>query len=393
MTQPQVTIIVVPRERFQFTQDSLESLYANTQYPFKLIYVDNNAPTKVQDYLSAQAQEKGFELVRSQRYLSPNQARNAGLQRVTTPYVVFVDNDIVFAPGWLSALVNCSQETGATVVGSLVCQYEPLHTIVHCVGGDYMTPDEYAHFTRGERGPKGTLTEAGQWTIQEKTYFQNQPIADISDQLKRQTVGFVEFHAMLVHTRIFNRIGPLDEGFSCTKEYLDFCMSVVRAGGIIYFEPSSVVTFLTHPPAPRLQKDDLPYFMLRWSDDWELSSLQHFQKKWNLAESSYFQKRYRKLGQRRRKEIIKPIAAPFSFLGKPFTKWLENQLFKIEKRFNHTLSQRHQALAIEPPSITTVVNGQDIPFPAETEKAAHLFPEPQSPLPVSVGSQSQSHLP
>ncbi|MEO1402619.1 MAG: glycosyltransferase, partial [Cyanobacteria bacterium J06635_1] len=126
MIPPQVTIVVVPRERFQFTQDSLESLYDNTQYPFKLIYVDNNAPARVQDYLVNQAQDKGFELVRSQHYLSPNQARNVGLQRVTTPYVVFVDNDIMFAPGWLSALVECAQETGATVVGSLVCQYKPL---------------------------------------------------------------------------------------------------------------------------------------------------------------------------------------------------------------------------------------------------------------------------
>ena len=60
-------------------------------------------------------------------------------------------------------------------------------------------------------------------------------------------------------------------------------MMVTRAGGLIYLEPDSVVTFLTHPPAPALQWRDWPYFMLRWSDAWELSNLLHYQQKWGLA--------------------------------------------------------------------------------------------------------------
>ncbi|MEL6469474.1 MAG: glycosyltransferase [Cyanobacteria bacterium J06623_4] len=343
-TSPQVTLIVVPRERFQFTQKSLESLYENTQHPFHLIYVDNNSPPHIQKYLEQQSQEKGFELVRSPYYLSPNQARNAGLRRVKTSYLVFLDNDIVFSPGWLSALLNCSRETGASVVGSLVCQYEPHHTIVHCVGGDYMEPAEYAKFSRGEKGPNGTLADVGQWTIEEKTYFQNEKIADISDRLQRRPVGFIEFHAMLVRTDIFNRLGLLDEGFCCTKEYLDFCMSVTRLGEPIYWEPASVVTFLTHPPAPTMELSDLPYFMLRWSNAWEEASLKHFQEKWNLADSRYFQKRYKKLGQRRRKELIKPLVTQFTFLNEPARKWLEKRLVAVEKLFNRYLSRQYRLM-------------------------------------------------
>ncbi|MEL7495390.1 MAG: glycosyltransferase family 2 protein, partial [Cyanobacteria bacterium J06554_11] len=41
MQHPPVTLVVVPRERFQFTQAALESLYENTTYPFQLIYIDN----------------------------------------------------------------------------------------------------------------------------------------------------------------------------------------------------------------------------------------------------------------------------------------------------------------------------------------------------------------
>ncbi|ABW31310.1 glycosyltransferase family 2 protein [Acaryochloris marina] len=341
MSNPKVTIIVVPRERFQFARESLESLFENTFVPFKLIYVDNNSPRKLRQNLEFQSLLRRFQVVRSETYLSPNQARNLGLQYVTTPYVVFVDNDVVFTSGWLEKLVNCTEETGATVVGSLVCQYRPVHTIVHCAGGTYMAPAAYSAFARGELNPSGTLDYTGGWKIQERTPYQNQPLAEVCDQLYRQPTGFVEFHAMLVRTAIFDRIGPLDEGFSCTKEYLDFCMMVTRAGGLIYLEPDSVVTFLTHPPAPALQWSDIPYFMLRWSDAWELSNLLHYQQKWGLQESRYFQKRYQKLGQRRRKVLIRPIAKKFAFLGKHVTRWIEQQLFNLEKRFNRWFSKRH----------------------------------------------------
>lgn len=243
MSTPEVTIVVVPRERFQFAQTSLESLYNQTAHSFNLIYIDNNSPKKLQNYLQIEAVQRGFHLIRSDRFLSPNQARNLGLSQVRSKYVVFVDNDVIFAPGWLQALVDCTEETGATVVGSLVCQYQPVHTIVHCAGGEYMSPKAYAKFIKDEPTVPRSLDMSGKWQINEKTYYQNRKVEEVQQHLKREPTGFVEFHSMLVRTEIFKKIGALDEGFSCTKEYLDFCMLVARAGGSIYLEPASVVTF------------------------------------------------------------------------------------------------------------------------------------------------------
>jgi hypothetical protein len=79
MADPQVTIVVVPRERFSCARESLESIYQYTQTSFNLVYVDGNSPVKVKRYLQAQAQEKNFQLIRTDYYLSPNQARNIGL--------------------------------------------------------------------------------------------------------------------------------------------------------------------------------------------------------------------------------------------------------------------------------------------------------------------------
>jgi GT2 family glycosyltransferase len=368
MSIPDVTIIVVPRERFQFTQKSLESLYENTSYPFKLIYVDNCTPSPFRQYLQNQAQLKGFQLIRSARFLSPNQARNVGLKQVLnqpnrSQYVVFVDNDVIFAPGWLQALVDCGEQTNATVVGSLVCQYQPVHQIVHCAGGEYMSSEEFARFRKGEPSLAST-NEQGKWRINEKTFYQNRPVSEVCDQLKRQPTGFVEFHSMLVRTQIFDQIGVLDEGFSCTKEYLDFCMLVAQAGGTVYLEPASIVTFLTHPPAPRLKWSDLPYFMVRWSDAWERESLLHFQKKWNLAETKYFTKRLKKLGWRRREEMIHPLVEPFKFLGTAPTKWLEKRLVKLEKQLNQLVSAHHARTAIPPVVLErpTPIHSGSMPF-------------------------------
>jgi hypothetical protein len=116
---PVVTIVVVPRERFTYAPQCLESLYAHTDVPFHLVWVDGGSPSSIRHYLRAQAAVRGFELVQTDHYLWPNRARNLGLRRVRTPYVVFMDNDVVVAPEWLGALVRCADETGATVVGPL----------------------------------------------------------------------------------------------------------------------------------------------------------------------------------------------------------------------------------------------------------------------------------
>ena len=135
-TGPLVTVVVSPRECFSYARDSLASIFAHTQSPFSLVYVDGGSPRALKQHLEARAREAGFRLIRTEHYLSPNRARNLGLRHVTTKYVVFIDNDVIVTPRWLSALVECAEATGATIVSPLICEGEPAHTIVHCAGGE-----------------------------------------------------------------------------------------------------------------------------------------------------------------------------------------------------------------------------------------------------------------
>ena len=130
-----VTIVVVPRERFSLAPQSLRSVLENTEPPYKLVYVDGGSPRWVRHIIESQAKEHNFTLIRSEQYLSPNEARNLGFAKVQTKYALFLDNDVVVAPGWLNGLVRCAEETGAWVVGPLYCIGQPYHQKIHMAGG------------------------------------------------------------------------------------------------------------------------------------------------------------------------------------------------------------------------------------------------------------------
>ena len=324
VSTPQVTIVVVPRERFSYTHPALESIYENTQIPFSLVYVDGNSPGKVQQYLQAQAKETGFKLIRSSRYLAPNQARNIGLSYVKTKYTVFVDNDVVFTPGWLEKLIKCAEETEATVVSPLICIGEPLHQTVHSAGGEARVVVE----ARGERIER---------KVYEKQYFINCSVAEVRDRLQRKQCESAEFHCMLVRRDIFDQIGLLDEALLNTKEHIDFCLNIIQAGGTIYCEPDSVVTYVPG----KLEWSDLPFFFLRWSDEWEIASLQHFCEKWHLTRKNrYFKKYDERLGHRRYQAFLRPFVRHLSF-GQTNI-WLENRLQPLERSLNQYIARRHK---------------------------------------------------
>jgi glycosyltransferase involved in cell wall biosynthesis len=264
-----ITIIVVPREKFSSTQASLESIYTNTNYPFHLIYIDAGSPPHIQKYLAqkyleAQATINQFQLIRINHYLSPNQARNIGLQHNQSQYVIFLDNDVIVSPNWLTPLINCAETTEATIVTPLVCQGKTLHQEIHCAGGE---------------------TGIHNGKIIDRIHKQGKKITEITPKLQRQKTGLAEFHCMLVDTKIFQKLGYLDEKLLNTKEYLDFCLLVTQAGGSIYLEPNSIVTYQTELPLNNLS--DIHYYIFRWNDKWEYSSLKHLQKKWNLTQDNY----------------------------------------------------------------------------------------------------------
>jgi GT2 family glycosyltransferase len=321
MTTPDITVVVSPRERFSYSRESLESIYQYTDTPFSLIYVDGGSPKPIQQYLEKASQEKGFQLIRTDHYLAPNQARNLAIPQVNTKYVLFIDNDVVVSPDWLEQLWQCAEETNATIVCPLTCIGKPLHKTIHLAGGE-------AHILV-ETSAGGSYRR-----VHEKHYFVNRDVEDVKEHLYRQQCEFAEFHCVLVRTDIFEKIGLLDEGLLSTREHIDFCMTVLEADGTVYCEPKSVVTYV---PGLTFNWADLSFFLLRWSDAWEIASLEHFCQKWNLSKKDkYFKKRYKRLGHRRHQAFLRPLVRSLSWgQNNP---WLEAKLVPLERLLNRLLS-------------------------------------------------------
>ncbi|GAB4462988.1 MAG: glycosyltransferase [Elainellaceae cyanobacterium] len=285
--KPQVTVVVAPRERFSCTERALESLYENTSIPFKHIYVDGGSPRHIKRYLEAQAKEKGFHLIRTNHYITPNHARNLAIPHVDTPYVVFIDNDLVVLPGWLEKLVQCAEETGAWVVGPLYLEGEPEDQTIHMAGGE-----AHIHEVRGGR------------RLAECHRFGGQPLEKHRDKLRREPTELVEFHCAFMRTEVFEKLGLLDEAYKSLGDHIDLCLSVTERGESIYFEPDSLVCYLTPPP---FALTDIPYYWLRWSDEWNMSSVQRLQEKWNLSPDDPFLEGHYRWGVRHRRILFKPV--------------------------------------------------------------------------------------
>ena len=313
--EPLATIVVVPRERFSLADESLESIYANTEPPFNLVYVDGNSPRKLRDWLAEQARVRGLELVRSDRYLSPNQARNLGLKHVKTKYVVFCDNDLFVTPGWLSTLVACAEETGAWVVGPLYFQGDPAERIIHMAEGWIEISGEAPN-----RSFKTTQSHQGVC------------LDDLPTKLERHTCDYAEFHCMLLRTDVFEKLGPLDEDLMNTREHLDICMRVREAGGQVWFEPAAHVTYRTPPP---FDTTDIPFYWTRWSEAWGRRSLARFCEKYGL--DTNYSERVANMAHRRQR-VFAPVQQTAKKIGgKKAAAGVKLVLSRVEPRVNRLL--------------------------------------------------------
>lgn len=264
MINPPATIACIPREVFSQTQQSLETLYQRTQERFDLVYVDGGSPPDIRSYLENASREYGFTLLRTDHYLTPNQARNLALRYVNSPYVVFVDNDVLVSRGWLGPLVDCAEQTGAWAVSPLYFEHLPEENRLHMAGGSCRILAE----------------QDGRRYYKERHFHGHRLLEEIQEPIGPEETELIEFHTLLVSMEAFEKLGPLDEGLFCHAEHADLSLSIRAAGGRIFLEPKSKITYV---PPRRLSEADRDFFELRWSEAWCRASLRQFIQKWELA--------------------------------------------------------------------------------------------------------------
>ena len=263
-TQPRVTIVMTARERYGLTVDAIDGILRHTPGPYRLIYADAQAPDWLRQALAPYQARGELEVLRSDESIWPHVARRNVMREVASEYVVFIDNDVLVAPGWLEAMVRCADETGAAIVGPLYLWGGGATPVrVHMAGGQ---------LTRHEA--------EGGCVLEEAHLLANADPGVVAPNLKRQRCDYVEFHCMLVRTALLDGGALLDPDIHCVHEHIDLSLALEARGGT-WLEPAAVVNYQAFAP---LAFSDLPLYRARWSVAAAERSIAAFCAKWGVLD-------------------------------------------------------------------------------------------------------------
>jgi GT2 family glycosyltransferase len=256
------SIVVVPRERFTSLPVSLRSLFATISPEVPVVVVEGATPPATRSELQDLARERPFELVSLPYMVKPNEARNLGVRKTHSEYVVIADNDIQYEPGWLDALDAHAREYESDAVAPLICIGPPAATTIHHAGG--------------------LLTVArvdGGVRLDEAHRLMNVPLADAQDALPEATNHVCEFHCMLARRSLLDQMGGLDERL-ITREQVDFAMRAQVLRAKVTFAEKAVVTYMARDAFDPI---DLRYHLFRWSDRFVVESMDAFEATWGVS--------------------------------------------------------------------------------------------------------------
>jgi GT2 family glycosyltransferase len=243
----EITVLVVPRDRFSLFPRCLETLYAATDLPMRVVVVSGGTDAATRRYLlDARASRANLELVLRDQVLSQIQARRLAMQTLSPDerYVVMLENDTLVHTGWLAPLVKCVQEQGAAAVMPLVYWHRGLHS-AGC---------------RIERKVVGSVE-----VLDHQILYSG---------LHRKPIDYPESHCILFDRErvrgleIFDEVEPFD---------VDLGLTLRKHGESMFVEPRSVVTYAA---PPRWELGDLPATRMRWDRRrWEDANLRFMAKR------------------------------------------------------------------------------------------------------------------
>lgn len=225
-----VTIICVVRHGHATAALCVDSLFANTSLPIRLIYIDIGSPPAVQRYLAhVAASHPGFRHLRFDDYVSRQSARIEALKTVDTPFVVLLDNNMICARGWLESLLQAQAETGAAMVSPIIVTRGGR---VHFSGGSIVRK------RRTPLGPRRVFRPHAQ---------KGAPVRSIlaDGHPHRIDIDFAESHCCLAVTQDLRLVGVLDERMhnAHTTCYASYTLKTAHGKRLI-LEPAAVASIV-----------------------------------------------------------------------------------------------------------------------------------------------------
>ena len=198
-----VSIIMLTYNALEYTKMTFESIKANTQYPWEIIFVDNASTDGTKKYLRELQKAHGnVHVVFNKENKGFSAGNNQGVKKANGEYVLFLNNDVLVAKGWLQNLVEALQkDDGIGMLGP----------ITNYISGLQMVEDV----------PYKDVSGFPQYAAQ---------VAQLNkDKItpRRRIAGF----AVLMDKEVFSQLGGFDESFgSGNFEDDDLCLRVRQEG-------------------------------------------------------------------------------------------------------------------------------------------------------------------
>ena len=212
------------------------------QPEYELIIVDNGSTDGTTDFLRQLSGD--VRIIVNEENLGFAKACNQGAAAARGKYLVFLNNDTIPQPGWLTALV--------AEVDS--------HTEVGIVGSKLLYPD-------------GTVQHAG--VVRDcarrlpyhiyKGFAASHPAVN-----QRREFQIVTAACLLIRRALFDEVGGFDEEYMNGFEDADLCLKVRERGYAVVYQPRSVVVHLESQTPGRKTHDDanVTRFLDRWKAQW-----------------------------------------------------------------------------------------------------------------------------
>lgn len=212
-TARKVSVIIPAFNNAAYTRQCLKAVAANTSYPaFEVIVVDNGSSDETPAML---ATRKGIHVIRNAQNLGFTQACNQGAQAATGEYLLFLNNDTIPLPGWLTSLVR--QLDTAPWAGA--------------VGSRLIYPDNTLQEAAAVVHRDGTASNFGRHDHPARPRY-NRPCE----------VDYCSGASLLVRADLFRQLGGFDMRYSpAYYEETDLCFALRERGKAVLYEPASTV--------------------------------------------------------------------------------------------------------------------------------------------------------
>ena len=217
---PNVSIVIPVFNQLELTRQCLAALKKNTRLAgCEIIVVDNGSADATPGFLKSEEAAGQLRLVRNAKNLGFAKACNQGASIARGHYVLFLNNDTEVQPGWLEPLLS-------------VAENDPS---VAAVGSKLLYPDGTI-----QHAGVALADIAGRDPLMAMHTF-SRDAADLPAANLTRVYQALTAACLLIRKSAFEAVTGFDEGFWNGYEDVDLCLRLQEHGGLIVYEPASVV--------------------------------------------------------------------------------------------------------------------------------------------------------